>query len=193
MNLSLKPTVRTWLIAAFGVVLIQALVLVLFGQPLSCECGTIRLWAGQVLSSENSQQLSDWYTFSHIIHGFLFYALVTLLFPRSGVPFRLFLSLSIESTWEIIENTPMVINAYRQTALAQGYIGDSVINSISDTLSMVVGFLLAWRIPIALTIALALLMEFFVGYMIHDNLTLNILNFIHQFEFIRLWQLGHSD
>ena len=106
------------------------------------------VWAGDVLSAENSQQLSDWYTFSHIIHGFIFYGALSLLFPRLSVFQRLAIAVSVEVAWEITENTPMVIQHYREQALAQGYTGDSVINSISDTVFMILGFLFAWRAPV---------------------------------------------
>ncbi len=175
------------LIAAICVAL-QAVVLHLFGQPWTSETGRIMLWAGDVLSAENSQQLSDWYTFSHIIHGFIFYGLLHLIFPRMNVWQRLAIALGIEVTWEITENTPMVIDHYRQQALAQGYTGDSIINSISDTCAMVAGFLFASRAPLWATVSLALGLEVWVGFWIRDNLTLNVMNLIHQFDFITRWQ-----
>jgi hypothetical protein len=143
-----------------------------------------------VQSSGNSQHLSDWYTFSHIIHGFIFYFLLSVLFPRLPITKRLLMAMGIEIAWELSENTPWVINKYREQALAQGYTGDSIINSVSDTLAMVFGFILARRLPVWSIILLALLMEVIVGIYIRDNLTLNILNFVHQFEFIRHWQSG---
>lgn len=175
---------------AAALVALQALVLTLFGQPWIAADGTVKLWEGVVQSAGNSQHLSDWYTFSHIIHGFLFYALLWWFFPRSSAAGRLLVAMGIEIGWEVLENTPMVIDAYRQQALAQGYTGDSVINSLSDTLAMVLGFWAAWRLPVAATIALAILFELWVGYSIRDNLTLNVLNFAHQFEFIERWQMG---
>ena len=168
----------------------QAFVLYLFGQPLISASGHIMLWAGDVLSAENSQQLSDWYTFSHIIHGFIFYGALSFFFPRLSVFQRLAIAVSIEVAWEVIENTPMVIQHYREQALAQGYTGDSVINSLSDTFSMIVGFLFAWKAPVWATVSAALGMEIFVGYEIRDNLTLNVINLIYQFDFIAKWQAG---
>ena len=150
----------------------------------------MKLWEGVVLSSGNSQHLIDWYTFSHIIHGFLFYLALWLLFPRLPIAARLLLALGIEVGWEIIENTPWLIEHYREQALAQGYTGDSIINSVSDSVAMIVGFFLAWRLPILATVAIGMGLELFVGAMIRDNLTLNILNFFHQFEFISRWQSG---
>ncbi len=179
--------------AAFGALLLlalQAFVLFLLGQPAICECGSIKAWEGVVLSSGNSQHLSDWYTFTHIIHGFVFYAVLTYFFPRLSLTQRFLIALCLEGAWEIIENTPMVIDHYRQQALAQGYIGDSIVNSISDSVAMVGGFLFAMRFPWWATLSFALLIEFFLGYSIRDNLTLNVLNLIYQFPFIARWQSG---
>jgi len=168
----------------------QASILYFFGQPPICTCGYVKLWEGNVLSSENSQHLSDWYTFSHIIHGFIFYGILWVLFPRMSVLQRFVLALGIEVAWEVMENTPMVIQHYREQALAQGYTGDSIINSLSDSLAMVAGFLLAWRLPVVATFAVALALETFLAYQIRDNLTLNVINLIHTFPAIHDWQSG---
>ncbi len=181
---------RRYVIFALGFVALQALALYLLGQPKFCECGTIRLWAAEVLSPENSQQFFDWYTFSHIIHGFLFYWFTTLLFPRLPLGARLMIAVGVEVAWEVLENTPMVIEHYRQQALAQGYIGDSILNSVMDTLSALFGFFLAWRLPVWATVLLALGLEGFVLYMIRDSLALNILGFFIQPDFISNWQQG---
>lgn len=149
------------------------------------------LWAGDVLGRENSQQLSDWYSFSHIIHGFLFYCGLWFFFPRLSVWQRLAIAVGIEVAWEITENTPMVIQHYREQALAQGYTGDSVINSISDTVMMIVGFLIARTAPVWATITAAFGMELFTGYFIRDGLFFNVLNLVHQVDFIAKWQAGN--
>lgn len=143
-----------------------------------------------MLSSGNSQHLTDWYTFSHIIHGFLFYLLLWLVFPKMPVSKRLLIAMGIEIGWEILENTPMVINHYRQQALAQGYTGDSIINSVVDTLAMMAGFFMARKWPVWSIVAIGLGMELFVGMMIRDNLTLNVLNLIHIFPAVSRWQAG---
>ena len=174
-----------------GIIIVaQALVLFIFGQPAICECGYLKVWEGVVLSAGNSQHLSDWYTFSHIIHGFLFYLGLWYFFPRMSFAWRLALAVGIEAAWEIVENTPMVIAHYREQALAQGYTGDSILNSISDTLAMIGGFLMARKLPVWSIIAVALFLELYVGYEIRDNFTLNIINLLHHFEFIATWQSG---
>lgn len=174
---------------ALSFVGVQAVTLFIFGQPTICECGIVKLWEGSVMSTGNSQHISDWYTFSHIVHGFVFYGLLAWFFPSMPVRFRLLIALGVEVGWEILENTPMVIEHYRQQALAVGYVGDSILNSVMDTASMVVGFLYAWRMPWWTTVAVAIVLELFVLYMIRDNLTLNILNLLYPIASVSQWQL----
>jgi len=184
-NLSIYAKFTT---LAITLVALQALVLFLLGQPLIAADGRIKLWEGVVLSPGNSQHITDWYTFSHVLHGFLFYGLVWLLFRRQGVWVRFLMCVGLEAGWEILENTPMVIDHYRKQALAQGYTGDSIVNSVSDNVAMMLGFLAAWHLPVWAVVALGLGMEAFVAYSIRDNLTLNVLNLIHGFEAIATWQ-----
>ena len=183
-------TIRYAVLGALCLLALQAVVLYLYGQPPICTCGYVKLWEGTVLSSGNSQHLTDWYTFSHIIHGFLFYLALWFLFPRMPVAQRFLLALGVEVSWELIENTPWLIEQYRQQALSQGYNGDSIINSISDSVTMIFGFVLARRLPVWAIVALGIGLELFVGFMIRDNLTLNILNFAHVFPSIARWQAG---
>ena len=183
-----EPTIRACALWAAAILALHALVLTLFGQPLICACGYVKAWEGVVLSAGNSQHLSDWYTFSHVIHGFIFYWVLWLLFPRMPLVWRFLLALGVEVGWEILENTPQVIAHYREQALAQGYTGDSIINSLMDSLAMILGFVLSRRLPVWTIVALAIGMELFVLYMIRDNLALNVLNLIHQFDFVSTWQ-----
>jgi len=179
---------RTWVVIGASIVALQAAILLAMGQPPICACGTIKVWHGIVLSDENSQQLTDWNTFSHIIHGFGFYLLLWLIAPRAPIGLRLVLAIGLEAGWEILENSPIIIDRYRQQALAQGYIGDSVINSVFDTLAMTLGFVLARILPLWVTVTLAVAMELFVGFMIRDNLMLNIIQLIYPSETISNWQ-----
>jgi len=179
---------KRWLPGILVLLTIQAVVLLVLGRPPICTCGYVKLWEGDVLSAEMSQHLFDWYTFSHIVHGFLFYLLLKLIFPKAPIGPRLLVAIGIEAAWEIAENTSFVIEKYRQQALAQGYVGDSVINSLFDTLSMILGFVLAQHLAVWASILAVLLLEGYAAYAIHDNLTLNVLNFIHPVDAITRWQ-----
>jgi hypothetical protein len=175
-----------------GILALQALALFVEGHPAICNCGYVKLWEGDVNSSGNSQHLSDWYSFTHIIHGFLLYGLFFLIFRRGKMQFgaRLVLATAIEALWEVVENTPFVIARYRAATISLGYYGDSIINSLSDTAFMIAGFVLAGILPARAVVVLAVAIELFLGWSIRDNLTLNVVMLIHPFDAIKAWQAG---
>lgn len=181
---------RRWLAGAIVLFLLQIVVLYAMGRIPICECGYVKLWEGGVNTSGNSQHLSDWYTPSHIIHGFLFYGLGWLVLRRSPLTAKLTLAVLIEATWEILENSPLIIDRYRTATMALGYSGDSILNSAMDTVFMAFGFFAASRLPVWLTIVIAIFFELLTGYIIRDNLTLNVLMLIWPVDAIRVWQGG---
>ena len=189
-NMTLSRAQTGLLVAA--IIAAAAVALYLMGHPLICKCGTVKLWHFDVESAENSQHLVDWYTPSHIIHGFLFYWLLWLASRWVPLSFgmRLVLAVAIEASWEVVENTHFVINHYREMTISLDYYGDSVINSVSDVLFMVLGFFLAARLPVWLTVVIVIALEVFIGAMIRDNLTLNVLMFLWPLDSMLSWQQG---
>lgn len=177
---------RGFLIAAV-IAIVAGVLLYLMARPLICSCGRVELWHG-ALDSGNSQHIADWYSLSHIIHGFLFYAAARLLMRRQPIGPRLALAVAIESVWEILENSPIIIDRYRTATIALGYSGDTILNSMSDIGMMTIGFLFAARAPTAVTVLAAIAMELVALYVIRDNLTLNILMLGWPIEAIKTWQ-----
>ena len=176
------------LLAAFAILAATALILLAMGRPPICTCGEITLW-GRVGPAQ-SQMLADWYSPSHIVHGLLFYALLWLLARQWPDERRFLLALTIEAAWEILENTPMVIDRYREATIALGYTGDSVLNSISDVAMMALGFLAARKLPLWAAVALLVVLELVPLIVIRDNLTLNIWMLVAPSDGLRAWQAG---
>ena len=179
---------RHWLVA-FALTAAAGAVLLVMGRPPICTCGTIELWHGAI-DAGNSQHLADWYTPSHVIHGILFYGVGWMLLRSRPVGERMLIAIVIEAGWEILENSPIIIDRYREATIALGYSGDSVINSLADIGWMTAGFSLARRLPVAATVALAAAFELLTLWLIRDNLTLNVLMLVWPIGSVKLWQGG---
>jgi hypothetical protein len=172
--------------SAIAIVCVTALLEIAMGRTLTYRNGPIRLWVSEV----HSQQVSDWYTFSHVIHGALFYGITHLTMGPASLGLRAAVAAGIEATWESYENTDTVINRYRTATIALGYYGDSVVNSMSDILACMLGFLLASRLRWWWTVSWVVAAEVVVALVIRDNLTLNIIMLIWPIEAIKRWQSG---
>ena len=184
-------TARRTAILALLIVAAGAGTLLLMGRHPICSCGTIDLWVGERDSARTSQMLLDWYSLSHIVHGLLFYAVLWLIARRWPVGWRFVIAVSVETAWEVIENTPMVIDRYRATTAALGYTGDSVLNSMSDIAMMALGFWAARRLPVWAAVALVIALEVMPLFVIRDNLTLNIWTLLAPNPAVQAWQAAH--
>jgi hypothetical protein len=185
MNRRIAPF---WIVA--GLILLTAAYLLFIGREPICKCGYIKLWHGEVVSSENSQHISDWYTPSHVIHGFLFFGLLWLVARQLSLGWRLAIATLIEAAWEIVENSDAVIERYRTVTISLDYYGDSVLNVVADITAMIIGFFLASRLPVWATVALIILFEATTILLIRDGLALNVLMLLYPLDSVANWQAG---
>ncbi len=180
-----------WTVAAVVAVLviIGGIELWLGRLPLGPD-GRFGLWEGNIWSSEQSQRVADPYSGSHVVHGVLFCGLLWLVARRLPLRQRYLLAVLFEAAWEILENSPFIINRYRAATIALGYEGDSVLNSLSDVLMMSLGFWFASRARLRISVAAIVLMEIGMLLWVRDNLTLNVVMLIHPIDSIKAWQMA---
>lgn len=183
---------RWIIIGTFLILVIVAGIEIYSGRSLLGPDGRFGWWDGDIWSSENSQRVADAYSFSHIIHGLIFYAFLWLVARRLPVKYRFLIALIIEAGWELLENSPLIINRYREATIALGYVGDSVLNSVCDVIMAGIGFMIAWKSRIWASILLIIVFELGCLWWVRDNLTLNVIMLVSPIESIKVWQSeGH--
>lgn len=168
---------------------LTALALWAEGRLLACACGVFRVWVGDTCSSQNSQQLFDPYSLTHILHGFLLFWLVSLVFKNLSPAWQLSLAAILEGVWEVIENTSYVINRYREQTAALGYTGDTVVNSLGDLLCAIAGVFIARKLGWFRAVIVFLLLELVLLIWIRDSLLLQILMLIYPVNALKVWQM----
>ena len=178
-----------WLMLA-GVLMIAVLAMRLQGRLWMCACGYVVPWCGDINSSGSSQHLFDPYTFTHVIHGFLFIGFVQFLWPKVRTSWKVAGAMALEALWEVIENSTYIIERYRSQTISLGYTGDTIVNSFGDLVGCAVGILVALRLGVAKTVALAIAIEVVLLITVRDNLLLNIIMLLYPSDAIRVWQSG---
>lgn len=176
------------IVTACVIVLLMIVLLRAQGRLFICACGEVQIWTSDTCSSNNSQHLLDPYSFTHVLHGVMFFWLITLLFRRMARGRQVLLALLLEAVWEVIENSSFIIDRYRTATAALGYQGDTVVNSIGDLLCALVGYLIARKLGVRRSLILFLLVELILILWIHDSLLLQILMLLRPIEAIKLWQ-----
>jgi hypothetical protein len=156
-----------------------------------CSCGQTFLWVGDIWSSHTSQHLLDPYAFTHVLHGFLLFWLLSLLLPRIPKLWQLSLAILLEALWEVFENTEFTIQRYREATAALGYYGDSVANSLGDIAMCGIGFLTAQRLGLRRSLVAFAVTEVVLLFWIRDSLLLQILMLIHPIDSLKAWQMGY--
>lgn len=190
MKSFIKTLPKAFWISLLSLLVLQFAILYFMGQPIISKTGQILLWTNDVVSNENSQQIADWYTPSHIIHGFIFFWLLLFALKKLPLWVRALFAVIIEGAWEVLENSSFIIDRYRETTIAIGYYGDSILNSICDNLWMLFGFFVAYKLGWKKTLVILIIFELLTLLIIRDNLTLNVLMLLTPINAIKLWQQG---
>lgn len=179
-----------WQIVAIVLVLLLVIVLLRAeGRMFLCDCGHLAVWTADTCSSQTSQQLFDPYSFTHVLHGFLFFWLIALLFRRMNSSRQVVLAVLLEGAWEVFENTRFVIDKYRTETAALGYQGDTIVNSLGDVACALGGFVLARKLGLRWSLIFFVVVEVVLIVWIHDSLLLQILMLVRPVEAIKLWQM----
>ena len=160
------------------------------GRLWICACGRVDLWAGNTKSADNSQHLADPYSLTHVLHGLLFYGALAWAVPRLPVAWRLAVAVAIEALWEVVENSAFVIQRYRETTLALGYQGDTIVNAVGDIAWMVAGFWVARKLGFRRSVAFFIATEVVLLLWIRDSLVLNIIMLLAPSDALKTWQMG---
>ncbi len=185
-----RKNIRPW-IAIFAVLAVTPVLLRLEGRTWWCSCGSYGIWSGEIWSQHNSQHFLDPYSFTHILHGVLFYGILACLIPKAPVMWRLCIATGLEALWELLENSQLIIDRYRESTMALGYNGDSIFNSTGDLFSCAAGFLIARYLGLRYSILMFIVIEIVLLFWIRDNLTLNIVMLICPIEAVKNWQIMH--
>ena len=141
-------------------------------------------------SSHTSQHFLDPYTFTHVLHGVMFFWLASLLFAKLSAGWRFFIAVTAEAAWEVLENTNYIIEKYRENTASLDYFGDSILNSVGDVAACAVGFWIALRLGWWKSLAFFLIVEIILLLWIRDGLLLNILMLIYPLDAVKNWQMS---
>lgn len=183
------PRLGPWLGLA-GIFLCAALALHFEGRPWWCACRQPTPFSVDVFGPHNSQHLLDPYSLTHFVKGLLCCGLIWLVLPKLPWAWGLVLTTGLEAAWELVENSPYVIERYRTATIAAGYQGGAVVNSLGDIVCSGIGFLVARRVGLWWSAALVVATEIFLLLWIRDNLTLTIVMLFMPLDAIRVWQTG---
>lgn len=182
----------------------MAITLGWMGRTAWCQCGGFSPWSWEVKSSHNSQHLIDPYTFTHILHGVVFFGVLnfsgmisvvgkrpnTAVKKRFSGTVKLTLACVIECLWELVENSPLIIERYRAATISLDYYGDSIANSVADVIACLAGYILASKIPWYASAAFFFATEIALLLTIRDSLILNVIMLTFPSEAILQWQSG---
>ena len=179
------------LILSVAAAVLMVVLMRLQGRIWWCKLGDYAIYVGDAWnSSHTSQHFLDPYTFTHVLHGVMFFWLASLIFYKFSVAWRFFISIFVEAAWEVLENTNYIIEKYRENTASLDYFGDSIFNSVGDVLACAAGILIAFKLGWWKSLAFFLLVEIILLLWIRDGLLLNILMLIYPLDSVKNWQMN---